>query len=113
MQSKSKWIYRIVSIVLAIILIVSCGYSFIYKEGLWYRLFHPIYHIADVWNNIGMKDKLDESENLPESAMSWTRENDYVAHGCGEIEGYTVTNTREAFLSSYGKGARVLKLILR
>ncbi len=40
---------------------------------------------------------------------SWVQENKYIIHALGGIEGYSYTNSREALISSYEKGARLLE----
>ncbi|MFB9330142.1 phosphatidylinositol-specific phospholipase C/glycerophosphodiester phosphodiesterase family protein [Paenibacillus aurantiacus] len=48
----------------------------------------------------------------PASESDWTRHR-LVAHGMGEIEGYTYTNTMEAFKLNYAKGYRLFEVDLQ
>lgn len=43
---------------------------------------------------------------------SWVENNRYVAHACGEINGYVYTNSREALEENYAKGYRVFEVDL-
>lgn len=41
---------------------------------------------------------------------SWVADNKYIAHACGEIDGYVYTNSREALEENYAKGYRVFEV---
>ncbi len=107
-----KIVVRITVVVCAVLLLVSCLFSVVCKEGLTYRVAHWCYHIGDVINNIGAKDTLEESKALGEADRTWTKEHDVVVHAAGMVDGYAMTNSREAFLLSYEKGARVFEIDL-
>lgn len=52
---------------------------------------------------------LDQYENMVNAPEQWFMENRMIAHGLGEIEGNTTTNSREAFESSLAKGIVVFE----
>lgn len=49
-------------------------------------------------------------ENYSELNYDWIQNNRYIAHGLGEYNGMTVTNSLEAFQESYNKGIRVFEV---
>jgi glycerophosphoryl diester phosphodiesterase len=54
----------------------------------------------------------EPSAPLSPVAYAWAKEYRTIAHGCGVVEGLPVTNTREAFYRSYGRGVRVVEIDL-
>ena len=43
----------------------------------------------------------------------WVKQNRYICHALGEIDGYSYTNSKEAFLENYKKGYRVFEIDLK
>ena len=57
------------------------------------------------------KEELQENSSKKEE-VHWAENNPIIAHALGEIDGHIYTNSKEAFLSSYEKGLRVLEVDL-
>ncbi|MEG0250060.1 MAG: phosphatidylinositol-specific phospholipase C/glycerophosphodiester phosphodiesterase family protein [Peptostreptococcus sp.] len=68
-----------------------------------------IYKILDV-NVVQASDGTVYMDNYPKKFnYSWVKENRYIAHALGGIDGNVYTNSREAMEKSYKKGLRVME----
>ncbi|MDY5437115.1 glycerophosphodiester phosphodiesterase family protein [Peptostreptococcus porci] len=68
-----------------------------------------IYKVLDV-NVVQSSDGTVYMDNYPKKFnYSWVKENRYIAHAMGGIDGNTYTNSKEAMEKSYERGLRVLE----
>ena len=68
-----------------------------------------IYKILDV-NVVQASDGTVYMDNYPKKFdYSWVKENRYIAHALGGIDGNTYTNSKEAMEKSYSRGLRVME----
>lgn len=68
-----------------------------------------IYKILDV-NVVQANDGTVYMDNYPKKFnYSWVKENRYIAHALGGINGNTYTNSKEAMEKSYNRGLRVME----
>ena len=49
---------------------------------------------------------------VPDYDYSWTEQYRFIAHACGEIDGYYMTNSIDALESNYDKGCRLFEVDL-
>ncbi len=80
-----------------------------YMDDTLYVPLDFIYKILDV-NVVQANDGTVYMDNYPKKFnYSWVKENRYIAHALGGIDGNTYTNSREALEKSYGRGLRVME----
>lgn len=80
-----------------------------YMDDTLYVPLDFIYKILDV-NVVQANDGTVYMDNYPKKFnYSWVKENMYIAHALGGINGNTYTNSREALERSYSRGLRVME----
>ncbi len=80
-----------------------------YMDDTLYVPLDFIYKILDV-NVVQANDGTVYMDNYPKKFdYSWVKENRYIAHALGGIEGNAYTNSREALERSYERGLRVME----
>lgn len=80
-----------------------------YMDDTLYVPLDFIYKILDV-NVVQANDGTVYMDNYPKKFnYSWVKENRYIAHALGGINGNTYTNSREALERSYQRGLRVME----
>lgn len=80
-----------------------------YMEDTIYVPLDFIYKVLDV-NVVQSSDRTVYMDNYPKKFnYSWVKENRYIAHAMGGIEGNAYTNSKQAMTSSYNRGLRVFE----
>ncbi|MDY4560802.1 MAG: glycerophosphodiester phosphodiesterase family protein [Peptostreptococcus porci] len=81
----------------------------VFMENTVYVPLDFIYKVLDV-NVVQSSDGTVYMDNYPKKFnYSWVKENRYIAHAMGGIDGNTYTNSKEAMEKSYERGLRVLE----
>ncbi len=80
-----------------------------FMENTIYVPLDFIYKVIDV-NVVQATDGTVYMDNYPKKFnYSWVKENRYIAHAMGGIEGNSYTNSKEAMIKSYNRGLRVFE----
>lgn len=81
----------------------------VFMEDTIYVPLDFIYKVLDV-NVVQSSDGTVYMDNYPKKFnYSWVRENRYIAHALGGVEGNSYTNSKEALETSYKRGLRVIE----